>query len=671
MTTSEFPSPRAAGPAVTTRSGRPDHQDAPALHLLGPLGPDDLDEVLDDLDEVLEDLDEAREGPDGPGASGAPGDRAARPRLEPAGPGRHLLHLPGAGPRVRGALADRVTARAARLPAAGTPATGLQRVLLAGHDLSPGPGHHGGQLAFDWHGPLDPAVFTAAWRAVFAAETVLRSCFDDGPHPRVLVLDTVEPDITVHHVPDGARPPAHAPARGVDPRRPGPLRITVLRHRAGARILLTFHQALLDAHGVRLLLRSFARAYRAGGRLPGGERRPDLRDYADWLAARHPDDGLPVASRAFAGAGGTGRHRLWLTPGGTRALRTAAGRWGCTEATLVQVVWALLLHHDAGADGPAPVRFAAAVPGRTVALDGACDLPGAPCTVLPVTVPVDPRQTLAALAATLRDIAVDHFVRAGTPPGRALDDTLVSFETPLREHTVTARELAAAGVRVTLPDSLGADTVHPAALSAHHDEAGRLVLTLSHRAAPSGAAAVLARAVLLLRALSGPRPPATVAGALALLPAPGGGGVLRPARPEPLPEACPVLLRPGVRPGADPLSGPDPRSGAGAGDPPASAAPTVALLAAPGVDRSYYVRVARAYRGPERLVLLPARHPVPDGGLRVLGALSGDAGTACALAHRAAGPAPAVVVAAPATGAADFAAALAAAAAGTRAGPSY
>jgi hypothetical protein len=652
MTTSEFPSPRAAGSAMTTRPGCPDHPDVLAVHLLGPLGPGDLGEVLDEREQGLEDRDR-------PGAPGPSGDRAAHPWLEPAGAGRHLLHLPGAGPRVRGDLADRVIARAARLPVAGTPATPLQRVLLAEHDLSPEPGRQSEQLAFDWHGPLELPVFTAAWQAVFAAEAVLRSCFDDGPHPRILVLDTVEPEITVHHVLDGTQPELRNPARGVDPRRPGPLRITVLPHRTGARILLTFHLALLDARSVRLLLRSFARAYRAGGRLPGGERRPDLRDYADWLTARHPDEGLPAAPRMFAGAGGTDHHRLRLTTAGTRALRTAAGRWGCTESTVVQTVWALLLHHDAGADEPVPVRFAAAVPGRTVALDGSCGLPGALRTVLPVTVRVDPRETLAALTATLRDTAVDHFVRTGTPPGRALDDTLVTFENPLREHTATARELAAAGVRVTLPESLGADTAHPVTLCAHHDEAGRLVLTLSHRFALDGAASVLARVELLLCALSGPRPPVTVAEALALLPAPGGDGVLRPPRPGPTPQAAPVLLRPGNRPGPLPRSG---QGGKALAPPAVSAIPTVALLAAPGVDRSYYTRLARAYRGPERLVLLPIRHRVPEGDLRVLGTLSGDAETACTLAQRVAGPVPTVVVAAPATGATDFAAALAAAA---------
>ncbi|MFF6954818.1 hypothetical protein ACFZAD_40510 [Streptomyces iakyrus] len=658
MTTSEFPSPRAARSAMTTCPGRPDHPDAPAVHLLGPLGPDDLGEVLREPKEGLGDQDQ-------PGSSG---DRAAHPRLEPAGAGRHLLHLPGAAPRVRGALADRVVARAARLPVAGTPATPLQRALLAEHDLSPEPGRPSEQLVFDWHGPLELPVFTAAWRAVFAAEAVLRSCFDDGPHPRILVLDTVEPEVTAHRVLDGTQPELRYPARGVDPRRPGPLRITVLHHRTGARILLTFHLALLDARSVRLLLRSFARAYRAGGRLPGGERRPDLRDLAAWLTTRHPDEGLPAAPRVFAGAGGTGHHRLRLTTAGTRALRTAAGRWGCTESTVVQTVWALLLHHDAGAHEPVPVRFAAAIPGRTVALDGTCGLPGALRTVLPVTVLVDPRETLAALTATLRDTAVDHFVRAGTPPGRTLDDTLVTFENPLREHTATARELAAAGVRVTLPESLGADTVHPVTLCAHHDEAGRLVLTLSHRFAPDGAAFVLARVELLLRALSGPRPPVTVAEALALLPAPGGRVVLRPPRLGPMPQTAPVLLRPGIRPGQLPRSGAGGRAPA---PPAASAVPTVALLAASGVDRSYYTRLARAYRGPERVVLLPARDRLPEGDLRVLGTLAGQAETACTLAHRAAGPAPTVVVAAPATGAADFAAALAVAAAETRAGSSH
>ncbi|WP_150521599.1 hypothetical protein [Streptomyces subrutilus] len=61
---------------------------------------------------------------------------------------------------------------------------------------------------------------------------------------------------------------------------------------------------------MRLLLREFYRAYLADGVLPGGERRPDLRDHARWLARQGSD----------------GARELWTRTAPPRHAATTPGR---------------------------------------------------------------------------------------------------------------------------------------------------------------------------------------------------------------------------------------------------------------------------------------------------------------------------------------------------------
>ncbi|MEU5979487.1 condensation domain-containing protein [Streptomyces sp. NPDC047315] len=668
MTTSHFPRvPHTEPMAVLMDLGRGAEGMPPVLEILGPLDTAHLDAALDDL---------GRSGCGGP---------AWRPELGRSGPGRHLLRFTARSAEARadlpvGRLADLLTRPSAAqlLAVSGVPATPLQRHLLADDDARPRGDRHVERIAFDWHGPFDQAVFTTAWRSVFARETVLRTAFDDGARPMAVVQGAVEPQITVLDAAgtDWRHLLVRDRARGMDPRRPGPLRITVLRAPGGpARVLLTFHHALLDGWSVRLLLREFYRAYLAGGALPGGERRPDMRDYADWLAGQDTAPAREFFTRDAAhgplpdltrlrtfrpvGAGRSGHFRLRLNHEETTNVLTRAAAWGSTEATVLQAVWALLLYRDAEADGPARVRFDTAVAGRGILLDGVERLPGPLRTALPVSVVVDPRDELSGLLAALRERALDLSLYEWVSPGqiaawsageRSGADTVLAFETNGRSLAGVVGDLAAAGVHVGVPETLDRASAHPVTLVAHHDGSGRLVLTLHHDGSRIGdAAELLARATLLLRELTtGPERVVRVAEALALLPPSGavapprsrasGTSAGRPRGSAPASgsaDAEPCVLRPGAYRGAD----------------------NVGLLQARDVDRSYYQRLARAYPGPEEIVLLRAPCGEP-GGLRVLGAFSGDGVTVHDIARRVAaggGPPPVVVLTGPATGARDFA----------------
>lgn len=639
---------------VVVDPGGPPYDAPPFLELRGPLDTRRLESALDRI------------------AAGRPDGPAWQHRLRPHGPGLHTLTLtmsaPGEFPA--GLLADLLTDPPAGRSVCAVAPSPLQHEMLADADAHPGPGRHVEQLSWVWHGPLDPERFTAAWQSLFDRESVLRSAFADGPEPQIVVHDRVRAEVLrlPHSAGDWASVVEYDRCRGLDPRRPGPLRVTVLggdpvvsATAQPTRVLLTFHHALLDGWSARLLLREFYRAYLAGGRLPGGERRPDMGDYALWLAAQDtgpartfwtdatPPPGvthspLPAAAvRApVPGGTGTGRTRLRLTAVQTARLGAWAAGWGSTESGALQAVWALLLYRAAGSADAEPVRFSVTVSGRGILLDGVERLPGALRNPLPISVVVDPRASVPELLGLLRDRALDmaayEWVSAGqirtwTEDRAEAPDalgSLVAFEGGPDGPDELIRELAAQGVRVDPPETLGARTGFPLTLAAHHDADGGLIVTVSYdHTQPAGIGGVLAHAAFLLDEL--PRvagASTTIAEVLARLahadadaePDTGTGteagtppatSADRPARTCTDAPAL-ITLRPARNPGAG----------------------TVCLVPSHGTPRFCYELLARSYQGPEALVLLSAAlddragydalGPLIDaGGHLVLGGFSG------------------------------------------------
>ncbi|MGC5041354.1 condensation domain-containing protein [Streptomyces sp. DT190] len=547
-------------------------------------------------------------------------------------------------------LADTPGEPAAPPPTAASP---LQRELLADADAHPGTGRQIEQLTWLWHGPLDTGRFTTAWQSVFDREAVLRACFDHGRHPAITVHDQVMPEVTrtAHPGPSWHETLAADRRRGLDPRCPGPLRLTLFDSPPGdgppaTRVLLTYHQALLDTRSVRLLLAEFYRAYLGDGALPGGDRRPDLRDHARWLAVQDltparefwlrtaPAPQAAASMAAYAGAPllaehtGTGRARVRLAPAEAARLTAWAGRWGATDSGALQTAWALMLYRAAGTDGPLPVRFSVAASGRGIPLEGIERLPGALRNPLPVSVDVDPDTTVPDLLAALRDQAIDlapyEWVSAGQihdwtgqpPPPRhhARDepgeDSLLVFDSTLDPLQRLEPAFAAHGIRMECAEATGAATAFPLTLVCHHDEAGGLVLSASHdRSRLADASGLLAHCAGLLRELPHEADDSTtVAEFLDALP--------------PTPSSWPafVTLRPGT-------------GGA------------VCLVPAPGIPHTWYTRLARLYPGPESVILLrptldgpAAWHPLlrrlaHNGRPLVLGAFSGGGTDACRTAR--------------------------------------
>ncbi|MFD5914975.1 condensation domain-containing protein [Streptomyces massasporeus] len=665
-------------------------------------------------------LDEARlEAALGQAAVRVPGAASLRHRVDRHGRGHHTLRLTAEDPDrpgdafPYGLLADLLT-RPPTSRTRTTPAlkpTPLMRELLADADAHPG--RHVERLSWAWHGPFDLDRFRASWQSVVDHESVLRAAFDDGPEPLLVLHDDVNADVL--WLPHGSVRwndlVEHDVRRGLDPRRPCGLRVTVLGGPAAgdgtattAHVLLTYHHALLDDWSARLLLREFYRAYLAGGRLPGGERRPDLRDYVRWLG--HQDT---VPAREFWSRGAppadavspvllaepsvplaepsvpacAGRTRIRLTAGQTERLAAWAARLGSTESGVLQAVWAVLLYRASGADGTARVRFGVTASGRGILFEGADRLPAALRTPLPLSVEVDPGRTVGTLLAEVRDRALDmtsyEWVSPGqvrtwsaadrTGPGGDLpaDGSLLVFEGRPHPADDLSEELAAHGVRVERPEPLGARTAFPVTLVAHQGGDGGLVLTASYDRDPrADAAEALTHSALLLGELPYLPGDSTTVGDLLRLLAAGGGTAAGP--PAPREEPGPAEPRRpqralGTDEGADlPLVSLRLAADPGAG--------VVCLVQTHGIPRSRYDRIAAAYQGPESIVLLrsvpggaPARHnvlrPLAEGArLLVLCAFSGGGSTAYELARLMAangGRPPLVVLTGATTGAAPLA----------------
>ncbi|MEU9048336.1 MULTISPECIES: condensation domain-containing protein [unclassified Kitasatospora] len=656
--------------------------------------PEDLDRVLTELGRSLatgprlravlvEDPRDGRSGPDSPHDSdGTHGTHGAHD------PVRLFVGLAPGPPGPALALLEELRQALAHPPEPVTvPTSALQREMLRQVLGQPDHGgRHVEQLSWHWHGPLDTERFTAAWQSVIDHETVLRAAFDwdeDGDgngngngaedrnggrdrEPWMVLHEHAAPEVTrhPHDAADWDELLAADRRRGFDLRRPALLRATLLDTPPDAdegpatRVLLSYHHAMLDGWSVRLLLQSFYRAYLTGGVLPGGERRPDIRDHARWLQAENTDAARQFWSTRPGAAAvlplapdprrrGSGRARRRLTPYEAVRLRGWAAAWGAGESSALQAAWALLLYRAAQAGRPrrpaqaVRVGFAVTVSGRGIPLDGIDRLPGALRNPLPITVRVHPGTTVPQLLAALRDGVLDlaayewvspgqaHHWTAGSRGPRPNSLVVLEHQPPAAHHLRLETDLAAHGIHVESPAPAGTFTSYPITLAAHYDTTGGLVLTTTHdRAllADQDAVELLSQSAHLLRSF--PDLPSalsttevlrtTLAGQPApRLGDPGGGAAESAGRPDgpgdpgrPAGSGVPGADSPAVR--LDVLRQAT-RPGAG----------WVLLLSPPGAPRTRYPGAAHGWPGPQALgVLRPVETDPPAAAYRpVLGPL--------------------------------------------------
>lgn len=550
--------------------------------------------------------------------------------LDDDGTGRYLLRLAPAdtahGPAADAPLPAELLADLLVPPAADTaPVTGQQReILLAALTRQGGPGRHTEQLFWNWSGPLDTGLFTASWQSVADREAVLRASFDWSAAPRLVLHDRAAVEVVRH----GAETVSWSDllrrdrVRGFALHRPGLLRVALLdgpphparAGREATRVLLSYHRALLDEHGAHLLVREFYRAYLAGGVVPGGERRPDIRDHATWTADHRTDAARefwtgaappPGAAVSLGRTGepthhrGPGRIQRRLRPQQTARLRSWAALQGAGESSALHVVWALLLYRATGGGGSVPVSFGVHFAGRDLTFRDAAVTPGLLGNTLPMTVTVGPDVLVEDLLRQVRDAALDLASYAWVPDDRVrewsgrddemrLTDTLVRFDPRPELPPALLSELAARGVEVDLPHSASSDTSLPMTLVAQHDVSDGLLLTATYDRAElpdADASRTMAQCMHLLRRLSERHSERdTVDQVLSLL---DSAEVPRTARhPRPVRDAALTVLRPG-EPWAD----------------------VICLVTVPGVPPGAYEALVRGHEGPERIVSLALAKP--------------------------------------------------------------
>ncbi|MES9525481.1 amino acid adenylation domain-containing protein [Streptomyces capoamus] len=409
-----------------------------------------------------------------------------------------------------------------------------QGLLFHAHYEHGGPDVHTVQTVLDLEGDLDAARLRAACLALVRRHEALRARFTLLPsgEPVQVLADRVdvpwsERDVRGAGTAVVAQTLLEERLRPFDLARAPLLRWLLLRqdtHRHS--LVLTHHHILTDGRSTAILLHELAHLYRNGANaareLPDPV--PYRRHYA-WLQRQDTAAAVTAARAAWrktlSGAeptllapyDDTARVRalpeqsaMELAEDTTAALRTLARDHGVTLNTVVQVAWALTLHHLTGADD---VVFGATASIRTPEVPGHEDLVGLLINTVPVRIRLDAR---AALGELLRDVHRDQAELAAfrhlslgdilreTGTGRLFDTCLV-FENYAAPRPDGADPHPAA-LRITGMD--GHDPYHyPVKLAVTPEQ--RLHLSFGHRPdlVPESVAEQLARLFpALLRAMA-------------------------------------------------------------------------------------------------------------------------------------------------------------------------
>ncbi|MDV6287052.1 condensation domain-containing protein [Streptomyces sp. UP1A-1] len=298
--------------------------------------------------------------------------------------------------------------------------------------------------------------------------------------------------------------------------------------------------------------------------MPGGERRPDLRDWAGWLQRQDPagardfwrgavPDGpvavLPARPGPRTRQRGRGRTEVRLSPAEAERLHRWAALRAVPDSSALETVWALLLYRAAGPGGAATVGFGVTVSGRGITLDCAERLPGPLRNCLPMVVRVDPGETVGLAADGPAGPGAGHGrLRMGLhPPDPPLDGPLPRRGTAAErglggQNSAPAgqpeeRTRSAAGIALEPEPAHGACPDLPVALLVRPGGDGRLTFCVDHdrnRISDADARLLAGHCARLLRHLPGTDEATTNGAVLDVL----AGEALpriapRPSRPRP------------------------------------------------------------------------------------------------------------------------------------------
>jgi amino acid adenylation domain-containing protein/non-ribosomal peptide synthase protein (TIGR01720 family) len=246
--------------------------------------------------------------------------------------------------------------------------------------------------------------------------------------------------------------------RGFELDRPPLMRLAVVdMGERGRRLVWSMHHVLLDGWSTAMVLEELSDVYRAlsAGRRPRWRRRRPFRDYVEWLgrqdrqAARAhwaallgdfdspgelPYDRRPGTVRPSGAL--PGERELELDERDSRALARLARRLRCTESTVLQGAWAILLGRYGGR---ADVVYGMTTSGRSSDLAGIEEMVGLLINTLPVRARPRPEQPVGEFLRELQAQLVESQryehtplaeaqAQSGMAAGARLFETLVVFE---------------------------------------------------------------------------------------------------------------------------------------------------------------------------------------------------------------------------------------------------
>jgi amino acid adenylation domain-containing protein len=360
------------------------------------------------------------------------------------------------------------------------PLTPLQHGMLFQSLLEPASGVNCQQVVCHLPEAVDAERMERAWARVVRRHDVLRTRFRwaDLAEPVQEVVAEVRLELTGHDAAGLAPDEREAllvryldedRARGFDLAAGPPMRLRLFRRGPEDCVLVwSLHHILLDARaGLHLLDEVFA-LYDAGADAaePPLPRRRPFRDYVEWLRARDTgadeaywgarlrgvDAPAPIpparhSPRDPAAEPRYGTRELQLDPAADAALRAFKRERGVNLNTLVQGAWALLLGRYSGRD---EVVFGLVRGGRVAGPEGAEGMIGPLLNTVPVRVPLPAG---APVLGWLRGLAEEnaslrlheHAARndvarwSGLPPGAALFDSILNYQTESFDAAVRAR----------------------------------------------------------------------------------------------------------------------------------------------------------------------------------------------------------------------------------------
>ena len=415
-----------------------------------------------------------------------------------------------------------------------------QQGMLFESVLTPGSGIHVEQLIRTLEGKLNTAALTRAWAEIVQRHSIMRTGFvwKEQGEPLQVVLRHVDVPTEQYDLRSSSDAAAELTSylkadrlRGFDLVKPPLMRLALFQTADSEyQFVWTLHHILMDGWCQPIVDRELFALYRAfdSGTEPLLPPVRPYRDYVWWLkqqdagaAERFWRDTLQgfhqptalgketAAEIADVGEDRYGTQRVLMPAATTEKIRTLVRDHRVTLSTLVQGVWALLLHRYSGEP---EVVFGTTLSGRPAALKGVDKMVGLFVNTVPLRITIDRKQSLWSWLEQLQEKHLELRRFEYCSSGQVHQWSELPGATPLYEsilvvenypHQATEKQTAGLGFRIKATQSFGAHTGY--AISFLIADGAELILRFVYdrrRFTPDGAATIVGHFIKLLEAIA-------------------------------------------------------------------------------------------------------------------------------------------------------------------------